>query len=57
MNAAGLAVQTEKAAMRLSAAKILERTARSITVQLRMQETATVFQKQWKIRDLSVSMI
>lgn len=37
--------------------KTLERTVRSITVRLLTPVMATVFQRQWKIPDLSVSTI
>ena len=55
MNAAGSDAGTEKAAMRLSAAKIWERTARSTIARLLTPVMVIVFQRQWKIRDLSAS--
>ena len=54
MNAAGLDVRTEKPAMKQSAEKIWERTARNIPVQRLIPERDIFSQKQWKVPDLLV---
>ena len=46
MNAAGLAARTGSTVMKPSAAKILEKAARSITVQHRSRGAAIVFQRR-----------
>lgn len=56
-NAVGLAAKTGRNVTKQSAAEILERTARNIFVLPLTEIRAIVFQKQWKIPDLSVLKI